>query len=90
MVEGPGQRFGVTFESYERIIRNHTKPALYHRKLKNLAPYHVQYFYQQKLDAGLALGTVRLMHGILHKALAQAVKRLADYKKVKKLHEPKA
>src|SRR3712207_4541430 len=56
------------------MIRNHIKPALGHRKLKNLAPDHVQYFYQSKLDAGLAPGTVRLMHGILHKALEQAVK----------------
>jgi len=63
-----------TFESYERMIRNHIKPALGHRRLKILAPDHVQYFYQAKLDAGLAPGTVRLMHGILHKALEQAVK----------------
>ena len=63
-----------TYESYERMIRNHIKPALGHRKLKNLAPDHVQYFYQKKLDDGLAPGTVRLMHGILHKALEQAVK----------------
>src|ERR671933_730117 len=63
-----------TYESYERVVRNHIKPALGSRKLKNLAPDHVQYFYQSKLDAGLAPGTVRLMHGILHKALEQAVK----------------
>src|SRR3712207_6041141 len=63
-----------TYESYERIIRNHIKPALGHRKLKNLAPDHVQHFYQKKLDASIAPGTVRLMHGILHKALEQAVK----------------
>ncbi|MDP8947344.1 MAG: site-specific integrase [Actinomycetota bacterium] len=63
-----------TYESYERMIRNHIKPALGHRKVKNLAPDHVQYFYEQKLDAGFASGTVRLMHGILHKALEQAVK----------------
>jgi hypothetical protein len=51
------------------------KPVLGHRKLKNLAPDHVQYFYQSKLNAGLAVGTVRLMYGgILHKALEQAVK----------------
>src|SRR3712207_1377544 len=56
------------------MIRNHIKPALGHRKIKNLAPDHVQYFHQKKLDAGLAPGTVRLMHGILHKALEQAVK----------------
>ena len=63
-----------TFEGYERMIRNHIRPELGHRKLKTLAPDHVQYFYQKKLDAGLAPGTVRLMHGILHKALEQAVK----------------
>jgi integrase len=63
-----------TFESYERMIRNHIEPALGHRKLKALAPDHVQYFYQSKLDAGLAPGTVRLMHGILHQALEQAVR----------------
>ena len=63
-----------TFESYERTIRNHIDPTLGHRKLKNLAPDHLQYFYQSKLDSGLAPGTVRLMHGILHKALEQAVK----------------
>ena len=63
-----------TYESYERMIRNHIKPALGHRKLKNLSPDHVQYFYQAKLDTGLAPGSVRLMHGILHKALEQAVK----------------
>jgi integrase len=63
-----------TYESYERMIRNHIKPALGHRKLKALAPDHVQYFYQFKLDADLAPGSVRLMHGILHKALDQAVR----------------
>jgi integrase len=63
-----------TYESYERMIRNHIKPALGHRKLKALAPDHVQYFYQSKLDAELAPGSVRLMHGILHKALDQAVR----------------
>lgn len=61
-----------TFESYERMIHN-INPMLGYRKLKNLAPDHVQYFYQSKLDNGLAPGTVRLMHGILHKALEQAV-----------------
>jgi hypothetical protein len=63
-----------TFEGFERMVRNHIKPELGHRKLKILIPDHVQYFYQRKLDAGLAPGTVRLMHGILHKALEQAVK----------------
>lgn len=63
-----------TYESYERMIRNHLKPGLGKRKLKTLAPDHVQYFYRAKLDAGLAPGTVRLMHAVLTRALDQAVK----------------
>ncbi len=63
-----------TYESYERIVRVHFKPGLGKRKLKTLAPDHVQYLYQAKLDAGLAPGTVRLMHAVLNRALDQAVK----------------
>ena len=42
-----------TFESYERIIRCHLKPELGRRKLKALAPDHVQGLYVRKLGAGL-------------------------------------
>ncbi len=63
-----------TYESYERVIRNHLKPGLGRRKLKALAPDHVQHFYRVKLDAGLAPGTVRLMHAVLNRALDQAVR----------------
>jgi integrase len=41
-----------TFESYECMIRNHIRPSLGHKRLKTLAPVHVQYFYQSKLDEG--------------------------------------
>ncbi len=63
-----------TYESYERVIRNHLKPGLGRRKLKALAPDQVQHFYRVKLDAGLASGTVRLMHAVLNRALDQAVR----------------
>ncbi|MDP9476960.1 MAG: site-specific integrase [Actinomycetota bacterium] len=63
-----------TYESYERVIRNHLKPGLGRRKLKALAPDHVQHFYRVKLDADLAPGTVRLMHAVLNRALDQAVR----------------
>jgi integrase len=64
----------TTLESYERIVRVHLKPGLGKRKLKCLAPDHIQYFYQAKLDAGLAPGSVRLMHAVLNRALDQAVR----------------
>lgn len=43
----------TTYESYERVIRCHIKPELGRRKLKTLAPDHVQALYQRKLDSGL-------------------------------------
>jgi site-specific recombinase XerD len=64
----------TTYESYERVIRCHIKPELGRRKLKTLAPDHVQVLYRRKLDAGLTPGTVRLVHSILSRALDQAVK----------------
>ncbi len=64
----------TTYESYERVIRCHIKPELGGRKLKTLAPDHVQALYQRKLDSGLAPGTVRLVHSVLSRALDQAVK----------------
>jgi integrase len=63
-----------TFESYERIIRCHLKPELGRRKLRTLAPAHVQALYGRKLGAGLAPGTVRLVHAVLSRALDQAVR----------------
>ncbi len=63
-----------TYESYERVIRCHLKPGLGRRKLKALAPDHVQALYGRKLDAGLAPGTVRLIHAVLSRGLDQAVR----------------
>ncbi len=63
-----------TYESYERVIRCHLKPGLGRRKLKALAPDHVQALYGRKLDGGLAPGTVRLIHAVLSRALDQAVR----------------
>ena len=64
----------TTYESYERLIRCHIKPELGRRKLKTLAPDHVQALYQRKLDSGLAPGTVRQIHSVLSRALDQAVR----------------
>jgi integrase len=64
----------TTYESYERLIRCHIKPELGRRKLKTLAPDHVQALYQRKLDLGLAPGTVRQIHSVLSRALDQAVR----------------
>jgi integrase len=42
-------------------------------KLKKLTPAHVQSFYRDRLDAGLAPASVNKLHMVLHKALSQAL-----------------
>jgi integrase len=63
-----------TFDRYESAVRLHIKPALGRLKLTKLTPAHVQGFYQDRLDAGLAPASVNKLHTILHKALSQAAK----------------
>jgi integrase len=63
-----------TFDRYESAVRLHIKPALGRLKLKKLSPAHVQGFYQDRLDAGLAPASVNKLHTILHKALSQAAR----------------
>jgi len=62
-----------TFDRYESAVRLHIKPALGRLKLKKLTPAHVQSFYRDRLDAGLAPASVNKLHMVLHKALSQAV-----------------
>ena len=62
----------VTFESYERTVRNHIIPALGRVKLVKLTPVHLQSFYQERLDSGLSPASVRYAHAVLHRALKQA------------------
>ena len=61
-----------SFDSYERLVRCHLKPALGQLALRDLRPEHLQHFYNEKMQQGLAAGTVRYCHTLLHGALAQA------------------
>jgi integrase len=62
-----------TYEAYEYMTYPHIVPSLGRVKLKALTPVHVRTFYREKLDGGLSSATVRKMHGVLQKALDQAV-----------------
>ena len=62
-----------TYETYEYMTYPHIVPALGGDKLKTLTPVHVRNFYREKLDGGLSSATVRKMHGVLQKALDQAI-----------------
>ena len=61
-------------ERYERDIRVHIKPVLGGTKLTKLDALQLHHFYRSKLNSGLAVNTVRMMHVIIHKALKQAVR----------------
>lgn len=67
-----------TCESYECQIRNHIKPCLGAIKLDSLNTHTIQQFYNslgrdQDEHKVLSSKTVRVVHGVLHKALQQAV-----------------
>jgi len=64
----------ITFESYERLVRVHVVPALGCVKLKALSPAHLQALYRDRLDAGLSPSTVQRLHGVIHRALKQALR----------------
>ena len=62
-----------TAESYRCQIENHLQPELGKYKLEDLRPHIVQHFCNGLLRGGLAPKTVKTIHGVLHKALEQAV-----------------
>ncbi len=67
-----------TYRSYETQIENHIKPALGRIQLEKLTPHEIQSFYNQ-LQKGsedkqaLSGKTIKNVHGVLHRALKQAV-----------------
>jgi integrase len=68
-----------TVDNYRAVIRNHIKPALGAVKLEALNAHAIQGFYNGLGDerdgkAGLSPKSVKNVHGVLHKALQQAVK----------------
>jgi integrase len=62
-----------TFIRYKGIVNNHLKPALGHRKLKNLTRAEVRRLYSEKGKA-LSARSVDYIHVTLQKALSQAVR----------------
>ncbi len=64
-----------TLDSYQTQVETHIKPALGLKKLSDLAPHDIQRFYNTLTrDKGLSPKSVKNVHGVLHKALEQAVK----------------
>ena len=64
----------TTFVRYRSIVNKHLTPALGHILLQKLTPLKIQDLYTQKLSEGLVPKTVITIHGVLHKALDDAVR----------------
>nr|HET6903255.1 site-specific integrase [Ktedonobacteraceae bacterium] len=63
-----------TYLNYRKLLKNYLVPGLGKIKLQKLTPQQVQAFYSKKINEGLSPKTVTNVHGVLHKALDNAVK----------------
>lgn len=62
-----------SWRRYSDYVRVHLVPGLGRIPLAKLTPQHVQIFYARKLSEGLSPSTVHHMHGVLHRALKDAL-----------------
>jgi len=63
-----------SYERYKGIIEKNLIPAFGSLTLTGLRPEHIQRHYAHMVDKGLAAGTVRYDHIVIHGALRMAVK----------------
>ncbi len=63
-----------TLRRYRDSVRLHVLPLLGSVRLAKLSPADLQRLYNDRLAAGLSPTTVRHIHGIIHRALEDAVK----------------
>jgi integrase len=85
-----------TFESYRCNIVNHVVPAIGAVPLQRLTPEHLDAFYadllasgrQNGTTGGLSVKTVRNIHTVLHKALADAARKGTVARNVALLADP--
>ena len=63
-----------SYVKYRKVIYSYIIPAVGKVQLQKLTPQRVQSLYTSKLKEGLAPKTVQSIHGVLHKALDNAVK----------------
>jgi integrase len=62
-----------TYENYEISVRKHINPEIGHVRLGELQPEHFQRLYAAATKKGLAPRTVKKLHLVMHKSLADAV-----------------
>lgn len=64
----------TTYIKYRKLINSYILPALGHVRLQKLSPQQVQSLYRAKEKDGLSPKTINSIHGVLHKALDNAVR----------------
>lgn len=64
----------ASYDRYKRVVTKQIIPALGTVPLAKLTPLQVQDWYAKLLASGRSATTVKLYHGILHRALDQAIK----------------
>lgn len=69
-----------TKAQYDYQRRIHIEPALGKKQLQKLTAPMIQRFYNEELEKGLSPKSIKNLHGVLHRALNQAV--LCQYLKV--------
>lgn len=72
-VHKPTIRLG-SYLNYRKLLKNYLIPELGTIKLQKLTPPQISALYSKKINEGLSPKTVRDIHGVLHKALDNAVK----------------
>ncbi len=63
-----------TIHGYQVVVRCHLIPAVGAIRLQKLAPPHLAKLYQAKRQQGLSPRRVAIIHAVLHRALAEAVR----------------
>ena len=64
-----------TYSVYESHLRVHIKPYIGAVQLNKLSPHMIQQMYHQLMDErGLAPKSIKNVHGVLHRAMDQAIK----------------
>jgi integrase len=64
-----------TLASYRSIVETHLKPGLGNMKIQELHRSHLELYYDRLVASGTKSGTVKNIHSVLRKALADAVGR---------------
>ncbi|HOR18822.1 MAG TPA: tyrosine-type recombinase/integrase [Brevefilum sp.] len=63
-----------TLYQYRQIIKQHINPVLGNIKINELQPAEIQALYNKKVESGIGVRTVGLIHSVLHCALNHALR----------------